>query len=68
MEGFQTVLHACQSQLSNTSIKYDDVDYGIKWKKSYPLRFAVWDAWKRGLSVLVIALSGGIALIPLWFA
>lgn len=68
MEGFQTVLHACQGQLKDSSIRYEDVEYGIKWKRSYPLRFAVWNTWQRGLSVVGIICTLGIGLVPLWFA
>ena len=68
MQGFQTVLHACQAQLKQTSISYDDVDYGIKWKRSYPLRFAAWNTWQRGLSVLACIFSCGIGIPILWFA
>jgi hypothetical protein len=67
MQGFQTVLHACQAQLQQTSIDYNSVDFGIKWKRSYPLRFAVWSTWRRGLSVLGIIFTAGIALPFLWF-
>jgi hypothetical protein len=68
MQGFQTVLHACQAQLKQTSISYSDVDYGIKWKRSYPLRFAAWNTWQRGLSVVACIVSFGLAIPVLWFA
>ena len=67
MQGFQTVLHACQAQLQKTSIEYADVDYGIKWKRSYPLRFAAWNIWQKGLSVIACVASAGIAIPILWF-
>jgi hypothetical protein len=67
MQGFQTVLHACQAQLQKTSIKYADVIYGIKWKRSYPLRFAAWNIWQKGLSVIACVASAGIAIPILWF-
>lgn len=67
MVGFQTLLHACQAQLGDTDIDYSDVDYGFAWKKSYPLKFAVWPWWKRGLSVLACIFSFGLAIPILWY-
>ena len=68
MQGFQTVLHACQTQLKTVGMRFEDVDYGIKWKRSYPLRFAAWNTWQKGLSVLGCIFSLGLAIPILWFA
>ena len=40
MLGFQTLLRGCNSQLSGTEIKFNDVDYGFGWQNSMPLFWA----------------------------
>jgi hypothetical protein len=67
MVGFQTLLHACEGQLGDTNIDYTQVDYGFSWKKSYPLKFAVWPAWKRAFSVIGCISSMGLAIPILWY-
>jgi hypothetical protein len=69
MVGFQTLLHACTDQLAGNSGSdaYSEVDYGFEWKKSLPLKFAVWPTWKRALAVIGCMVSGGVAIPILWF-
>jgi hypothetical protein len=75
MKGFQTLLRGCKQQLQNTDINFDNIDYGFGWKKSLPLKWAMWPEWKQasvgvGLVVLGISTLGiglAIALPLLWY-
>jgi hypothetical protein len=75
MKGFQTLLRGCRQQLQNTNINFDEVDYGFGWKKSLPLKWAMWSLGKQigigiGLSFLGIGTCGiglAVALPILWY-
>ena len=59
LRGFQTLLRGCKAQLKDSSIiKYDHVDYGLRWKKSLPLTWATFSkGQKAGVAVGIIFAS-----------
>lgn len=65
LKGFQTLLYGCEEQLKGTDVRFEDVDYGFKKKKSLPLYWATLSTAKKAGLAIGIIFGGVVGLMIL---